>query len=160
MVKNSKVKNVQGNGTWEGRYGLMYKFEVEMENGDHGEYSSKSPEQTKFVVGDATEYEHLANEYNGNTYYKIKPVNTFVPNTNFKSNGGFATGKSKDQQQSIEYQSVLRSASMFYSGKDVSQLDLTQTAEYLYQWLQEKKTNNTNQKKVTADMSDGSDLPF
>ena len=31
MQKNSIVKNVQGNGTWEGKFGLMYKYEVEME---------------------------------------------------------------------------------------------------------------------------------
>ena len=28
MIKKGIVKNVQANGTWEGQYGLMYKFEV------------------------------------------------------------------------------------------------------------------------------------
>lgn len=155
ITKSSKVTNVQGNGTWEGRYGLMYKFEIEMENGDHGEYSSKSPEQTKFVVGDSTEYEHIKNEYNGNTYYKIKPINTFIPNVNFKSNGG-ASKKPQDQQVSIEYQSALRSAAIFLAGKSVSQLDATQTADYFYQWLQDKKTNNNQ--GVSPIPKD--DLPF
>ena len=71
-MKKSIVKNVQGNGTWEGKFGLMYKFEVEMENGDSGEYSSKSKEQTKFVVGEEVEYEFI----DGN-FPKINPVNTF-----------------------------------------------------------------------------------
>ena len=51
MIKKSVVKNVQSNGTWEGKFGLMYKFEVEMENGDVGEYSSKSKDQDKFLEG-------------------------------------------------------------------------------------------------------------
>ena len=38
-MKKSTVTRVAGNGTWEGKYGLMYKFEVEMENGDIGENS-------------------------------------------------------------------------------------------------------------------------
>ena len=41
-IKKSIVTRVTGNGTWEGNYGLMYKFEIEMENGDIGENLSKS----------------------------------------------------------------------------------------------------------------------
>ena len=44
-MKKGKVKRVTANGTWEGKFGVMYKFEVEFENGDVGEYSSKSLEQ-------------------------------------------------------------------------------------------------------------------
>ena len=39
--KKSTVTNVQSNGTWDGQYGLMHKFEVSFENGDVGEYLSK-----------------------------------------------------------------------------------------------------------------------
>jgi hypothetical protein len=34
MEKTSKVTNVAGIGTWNGNYGVMYKFEVSFENGD------------------------------------------------------------------------------------------------------------------------------
>jgi hypothetical protein len=34
MEKTSKVTNVAGIGTWNGQYGVMYKFEVSFENGD------------------------------------------------------------------------------------------------------------------------------
>ena len=54
MNKKSKVVSVQANGTWEGKYGVMYKYEVAFENGDAGEYSSKSAEQNKFVEGQLT----------------------------------------------------------------------------------------------------------
>ena len=46
----SKIKSIQPNGTWEGRNGLMYKFEVELESGDAGEVSAKTPDRWK--VGD------------------------------------------------------------------------------------------------------------
>ena len=49
-MAKGKVVNVQSNGTWEGQYGTMFKFEVEMENGNIGEYSSKSEHQTKFII--------------------------------------------------------------------------------------------------------------
>ena len=50
-IKKSTPVRITGNGTWESQYGLFYKFEIEMANGDIGEYSSKSQDQTKFVQG-------------------------------------------------------------------------------------------------------------
>ena len=69
MNKKSKVTNVQPNGTWEGKFGMMYKFEVSFENGDTGEYSSKSQEQNKFIVGNDTDYEFIDGKFP-----KVKPV--------------------------------------------------------------------------------------
>ena len=69
MIKKSKVTRVTGNGTWEGKYGLMYKFEIEMENGDIGEYSAKMEKQLKFIEGEEVEYEFI-----GGDWPKIKPV--------------------------------------------------------------------------------------
>jgi hypothetical protein len=70
MEKKSKVKSVQANGTWTGQGGTTYyKFEVCMENGDIGEYSSKKQEQDKFVIG-----EEVAYNYTGGQYPKIKPI--------------------------------------------------------------------------------------
>jgi hypothetical protein len=77
MIKKSKVTRVTGNGTWEGKYGLMYKFEIEMENGDIGEYSAKMEKQLKFIEGEEVEYEFI-----GGDWPKIKPV----WNNNFNSN--------------------------------------------------------------------------
>ena len=31
-MKTSKITNVQGNGSWQGDYGLMYSFEYTLEN--------------------------------------------------------------------------------------------------------------------------------
>ena len=67
-IKTSIVKNVQANGTHEDRFGLKYDFEIEMEDGNSGEYSSKSKDQDKFEVGKKVTYEW----YDGK-YPKIKP---------------------------------------------------------------------------------------
>ena len=50
----SKIKSVQPNGTWESRNGLMYKFEVELEDGASGEVSAKT--EDRWNVGDEVEY--------------------------------------------------------------------------------------------------------
>lgn len=68
-MKNSIVKSIQPNGTWEGKYGLMYKFEIGFENGDVGEYSSKNKLQDKFYIGSKTDY-----EYTDGKFPKVKPV--------------------------------------------------------------------------------------
>ena len=68
-MKNSIVKSIQPNGTWEGKYGLMYKFEIGFENGDVGEYSSKNKDQDKFNIGSKTDYEYIDGKFP-----KVKPV--------------------------------------------------------------------------------------
>ena len=74
MEKQSKVTNVAANGTWNGQYGTMYKFEVSFENGDTGEYLSKSQDQNKFVVGTEAAYTMTSREHGGRTFYNVKPA--------------------------------------------------------------------------------------
>jgi hypothetical protein len=72
--KRSAVTNVTANGTYNGQYGTLYKFEVTFANGDSGEYASKSQNQTKFVVGVETDYTITSKEFKDRIYYKIAPV--------------------------------------------------------------------------------------
>lgn len=72
MQKTSKVTNVSSNGSYDGRYGTMYKFIVTFDNGDSGSYASKKQEQDKFIIGQVTDY---TIEQNGQ-YTNIKPVQT------------------------------------------------------------------------------------
>ena len=68
-IKKGKVQNVQSNGTWESsNYGVMYKYEISFDNGDTGEYSSKSDNQGYFKEGEEVSYEFL-----GGKYPKVKP---------------------------------------------------------------------------------------
>tara|TARA_R100000655_G_scaffold71104_1_gene109490 strand:+ start:781 stop:1206 length:426 start_codon:yes stop_codon:yes gene_type:complete len=99
MQKKSTVTRVTSNGTWEGKFGLMYKFEIEMENGDIGENLSKASE-CKFKEGQETDY-----EFTDGDWPKIKPVNTFTPNS---GGGGFK--KSDNVQEYIIKQSSLKCA--------------------------------------------------
>ena len=104
-VKKSKVISVQPNGTWEGSYGTMYKFEILFQDGSVGEYSSKSKDQNKFEVGAETEF-----EYHGGKYPKIKPHYTRPQATPRQ-----AFGKPDDVQVKIVRQSMLKASIDFWS---------------------------------------------
>jgi hypothetical protein len=85
MEKTSKVTKVTGNGTWDSQYGTMFKFEIEFANNDIGDYNSKSKDQTNFVEGQDATYDISSKEYQGRTFYTIKPVKAQAP---FNGGGG------------------------------------------------------------------------
>ena len=41
-MTETKVKAIQPNGTWNSQHGLLYQFEVQLEDGTVGEANSKS----------------------------------------------------------------------------------------------------------------------
>ena len=137
MIKKSKVKSVQSNGTWEGKFGLMYKFEVEFENDDCGEYSSKSKDQNKFVIGEEVEYEFIDGKFP-----KVKPV---YQKPDFASNG-FSGGYKKDDtvQKMIVKQSSLKSAVDYCSAGNCSTSDVLKVAQEFVDWVMEDKKPNEN----------------
>ena len=139
-MKRSKVTNVQQNGTWEGNYGIMYKFEIEFENGDCGEYSSKSQDQNKFIVGNEADYEYI-----GGKFPKVKPVwnnqpmQTKVTPTQNKSQAN------NDVQDMIVKQSSLKAAVEFCD-KNCTVEDVIDNAEIFYKWVMtgEKPAKTSN----------------
>ncbi len=133
MVKTSKVTSAQADGTWNGKYGLMYKYEVAFENGDSGEYSSKSANQNKFVVGQETEYTLEAGQY-GN---KIKPVN------NFQQGGFSAAPKSDKVQHYIVKQSSLKCATDFVIANGGDEARVIELADMFTTWVLEDKKPTT-----------------
>jgi hypothetical protein len=155
MIKKSKVKSVQSNGTWEGQYGIMYKFEVEFEDGSIGEYSSKTQDQTKFVEGEEMEYEFI----NGK-FPKVKPV---YQKPDFVSNGVSGSYKKDDTvQKMIVKQSSLKSAVDYCSGGNCSTSDVLKVAQEFVDWVMEDKKHNKNilDNKDTMFNGDNDDLPF
>jgi len=123
-VKKSKVSSVQSNGTWDGNYGTMYKFEIVFQNGDVGEYSSKNKEQNKFEVGAETEY-----EYTGGKFPKVKPV---YAKPQFVGGGAKSFGKPDDVQIKIVRQSMLKASVDFHAINPElkpSEVDVLKTAE-------------------------------
>tara|TARA_R110000744_G_scaffold304072_2_gene412653 strand:- start:844 stop:1356 length:513 start_codon:yes stop_codon:yes gene_type:complete len=128
-VKKSKVMSVQANGTWEGSYGVMFKNEIVFQNGDVGEYSSKSKDQNKFEVGSETEY-----EYHGGKFPKIKPHYSQPSQGGFSGGGSPAKafGKSDDVQTKIVRQSMLKASVDFHAINPElkpSEVDVLKTAE-------------------------------
>ena len=131
MIKKSKVKSVQA------KFGMMYKFEVEFENEDSGEYSSKTQDQTKFVIGQEMEYEYIDGHFP-----KVKPV---YQKPDFASNG-FSGGYKKDDnvQKMIVKQSSLKSAVDYCSGGNCSTSDVLKVAQEFVDWVMEDKKPNEN----------------
>jgi hypothetical protein len=126
MIKKSVVKQAQPNGTWDGKFGTMYKHEIAFENGDSGEYSSKDQNQTKFVVGQETEYEFI----NGK-YPKVKPINNWQPNAQ-----AYTQKQSKDDvQEYIIKQSTLKCATDYVIANGGNERRVIEVAEMFTNWV-------------------------
>ena len=166
-MKNSIVKSIQPNGTWEGKYGLMYKFEIGFENGDVGEYSSKNKLQDKFYIGSKTDYEYIDGKFP-----KVKPVyikpDSFDKSNNFTSN----SKKNHDTQLMIVRQSSITRGIEFMNlmnlinptkltRKEISQIILEE-AEVFEKWVMRSDMQNKVdmiKKSFDAEVKND-DLPF
>lgn len=111
IIKTSKVESVQFLKTWESRKGdTFYAHQIQMDNGDCGEYSSKTQEQNKFTEGEEVQYEYHPHE----SFPKIKPHyarpqftamqndNTMVPSVAIKASAVFNAGRSVTAQQVVK----------------------------------------------------------
>ena len=145
-MKNSKVTSVQSNGSWEGKYGVMYKFEIGFENGDVGEYSSKNQEQNKFVIGTNAEY-----EYTDGKFPKVKPV--YIKPESFNNSFSNSSNDNPDRQKLIVKQSSLKAAVEF--DNKCSPEDVLKNADMFYNWVMGVETNNPLKEVNSVD-----DLPF
>jgi hypothetical protein len=115
----SKIKTIQPNGTYEGRNGLMYKFEIELENGQGGEVSAKSEDRWK--VGDEVEYEVTPSKW-GDKMKLTKP--------GFQQGGGYKDDPEKTKritaswaiglaiQQASDPQEILEAAEHLINMRD------------------------------------------
>ncbi len=161
-VKKSKVISVQPNGTWEGSYGTMYKFEILFQDGSVGEYSSKSKDQNKFEVGAETEF-----EYHGGKFPKIKPV--YAQPKVQGASPAQSFGKSDDVQIKIVRQSMLKASVDFHAINPElkpSEVDVLKTAERFVQFVNgNKEVQFSNEWKdvpleVKNEATKKDDLPF
>ena len=78
----------------------MYVHEVSFENGDKGNYSSKTDTCTKFKEGEAAEYTIEFREFQGQQQGIVKPIftqsNQFGNSKSAGNNSSFALSYSKD----------------------------------------------------------------
>jgi hypothetical protein len=120
-AKKSVVKNVQGNGTWQNKEGKeFYKYEVTMENGDAGEYSSISDSQNKFTKDQEVEYIFSGGEFPKIKPYYSHPINSTGSNYKVEIHGNEAeriarsvalkTATEFGIYQGLELQEVLETA--------------------------------------------------
>ena len=125
--KKSIVTNVQSNRTWEGKFGLMYKFEVSFENGDIGEYLSKSENQDKFVVGQETDY-----QFKDGQFPRVKPVSNFQPKTSYSNSNS-------DASKEIRFAVAFKGAIELAAGGQIGIDDIKATTIGFDKFLEEKK---------------------
>ena len=169
MAKTSTVsKVVPTNKPYESQYGTLYGFYITFENGDNGKYNSKDPEQTKFVVGETATYDFIGKDYNGKTYYTVKPVNPEFANVQ----GGDTTPvthtthkkPTSNRDELIVRQTALK-ASAELGGKDLK--TVLANAEQMVEWVLGTSTApepvdhfaGREKVKVTESVAD-TDLPF
>ena len=122
-TKKAKVSLAQFKSDYEGKYGMMYYHTIEFDNGDKGQYCSKSKEQNKFVVDKEADYTIEKTEKNGYTNYTIKP---YTENT-FQGGGG------KKQSNNASF-ALSYSKDLVIAGK-VSIEQILETANKLNNWL-------------------------
>lgn len=107
-IKKSVVTKVQPTGTWDTKrepIKTFFKFDIEMENGDTGEYSSVNKEQDKFVEGQEVEYEYLPHS----DFPKIKPY--YQRDTTNSTGGGYNVNVSNQEPERIARSVALKVAS-------------------------------------------------
>ena len=102
-MKQSKVKAVQPNGTWESQHGLFYKYEYTMEDGTVINAQHKS--QTPFNTGELVEYEVKGT----NDYGSWGKVGKPQEQSNFR-----ASNNSSSTSDSILFQVCLKGIMDFY----------------------------------------------
>jgi hypothetical protein len=128
--KRSAVTNVTANGTYNGQYGTLYKFEITFANGDSGEYASKSADQAKFKVGVETDYTITSKEFKDRIYYKIAPVMAQPGAQSF-------TPKAKDPEtdKRITRMSVLKVAGDLVINGDIKLHEVLSYAQIFEQYV-------------------------
>ena len=158
MTKTSIVKDIKSAGEpYTGQYGTLYGFYVTFENGDNGKYNSKSADQNKFVVGQEATYDYIPREYNGKTYYTVKPVN---PQYATPTSGGSApSGSHTSKDESIIRQTALKAAAEL--GGTPQQV--IANAQTFADWVMKKgaaQAQATNQQHFQGREEVMDDMPF
>lgn len=160
MEKNSIVKSVQGSGTFDFNGKTFYKYEVEMENGDVGEYNSVSQDQNYFQEGATVDYIY---DVSKPQYPKIKPVYNFNAspsrNGNFKNVQKAAAGD--NVQLMIVKQSCLKAAAETVGKNDAKAV--LEVAKIYVNWVMSAE-NAENAASATfiveKPQKEKTDLPF
>lgn len=153
-MKTSKIKSIQNDGTWKD----LYKFEVQMENGDVGGAFAKTQIPT-WKVGDEMNYEY---EQKGK-FWNIKFLQSNKPAWNGGGAAPKSYGKSPEDKADIARAVALKAAVDLHKGEgqDINQQIgiICATAQAFEIYL----TTGDNPYKdaiMDAQLSNADDLPF
>lgn len=147
VTKAFLVTNEQGEPKiWNGQHGTMYFHWIEFQNGDKGEYMSKSQSQDKFKLDQEVKYEIIPNS-NPQYAAKIKPFNE-----------GFSKkGDSNPRYMTAKYASEIVIA-YINNGHKVEKSWFTDWADYIEAWT---KGENVKAPEIPQKESEPTDdLPF
>lgn len=142
-VKKSVVKSVQSTGTWTSKDGKeFYKYEITMDNGDSGEYSSISDSQNKFIAKEEIEYNYIAGDFP-----KIKPH--YINPMNSTGSGSFNFNRPSNNDAQIARSVGVKSATELAIAKGSDLKELLETAKILSDFILkdikvEKKTDEND----------------
>jgi len=128
----AKIKSVQGNGTWEGNYGLMYSFDIELEDGVSGVANGKTKDY-RFKVGDEVEY-----KINGKTPQGVNKLSISKPDSDFQTKG---SGGYKDNSNAILMQVCLKEVCEFHRMSKMGAINYDEIADQTLQLAQRVKSN-------------------
>lgn len=158
QTKRSAVTNVTANGSFDGQYGTLYKFEVTFANGDSGEYASKSNPQTKFSVGVETDYTITSKTFKDRIYYKIAPVMAQQGGFNNIFNNPPTSVKTKDPEtgKHIMRMSVLKVAGDLVINGDIKLHEILAYAQIFENFVNNGVDTLQNAKPVSSH----DELPF
>ncbi len=157
MEKTDVVKSVQSNGTFEFNGKTFYKYEVQMENGDVGDYNSISQDQNNFIAGKVVNYLY---DVSKPKYPKIKPIYNFTGSP--KNNGDYQNKqkaqRGDDVQKMIVRQSCLKAA-VELSSKNAKLEDILAAADVFVDWVYDVESKEEKYLEVKS-KKETTDLPF
>jgi len=78
----AKITGAKFINEWESKYGIVYSHLIEYD-GKKAYYNSKSKDQTKFIVGEESEFTEEEKEGKKGKYLQIKPTTEFKNNSNY-----------------------------------------------------------------------------
>jgi hypothetical protein len=151
-MKTSKIKSIQNNGTWK----ELFKFEVEMENGDVGGCFAASQEPP-FKVGDEKQYEYTQN----GRYWNIKFAKEQRPAWN--GGGGAKSFVKEDKSADIARAVALKAAVDLHKGEGEpmnQQIGVICATAQAFEIYLTTGDNPYKDAIMDSQMSNADDLPF
>jgi hypothetical protein len=141
MTKKSKVKTAIFNKVWKNKEGkTFYSYDIEMENGDKGEYSSISNSQEKFIEGNEVEYNYIEGDYP-----KIKPYYSNPTSYSYSK-------KVTNDDEQIARSVGIKSATELGIAQGLELVDILETAKIMSDFI-------LNDKKVVVE-KESEKVPF